>query len=60
MCALIRPGIGMVAAMLIRNTIIDLIIFAVIITHLLIAGTSAIISRFGRIARILEKQNPLV
>jgi hypothetical protein len=60
MCALIRPGIGMVAAMLIRNTIIDLIIFVVIITHLLIAGTSAIISRFGRIARILEKQNPLV
>jgi hypothetical protein len=54
MCALIRPGIGMVAAMLILNTVIDLTIFDVIITRLLIAGTSAIISGFGRIGSIIN------
>ena len=53
MCALILPGIGMAAVMLFRTTIIDLIIFVVIITHLPIAGTSTIISRFGRIGSII-------
>jgi hypothetical protein len=45
----IPRDIVMVAVTLIPNTIIGRIIFVVIITHLLIAGMSAIISRFGTI-----------
>jgi hypothetical protein len=44
----IPRDIVMVVVTLILNTIIGRIIFVAIITHLLIAGTSAIISLFGR------------
>jgi hypothetical protein len=48
MCMRIPRDIVMVAVTLILNTIIGRIIFVAIITHLLIAGMSAIISLFGR------------
>jgi hypothetical protein len=48
MCMRIPRDIVMVVVTLILNTIIGRIIFVAIITHLLIAGTSAIISLFGR------------